>query len=285
MAKSATGESVLSRAVRIFDAFTPDERVLSVSQIARRARLHLATASRLISQLESHGLLDREPDRRLRVGVRMRELALRATPAPDLRNASTPFMADAHAVLGHHVQLAVLDGDEVLFVERLSAPGAVINHTRIAERLPLHASSSGLVLLAFGSGDLRERILAEPLRRYTARTLTDAAALRTALAEVRGQGYAYLPGHVHEDAVGVAVPIRLPAQHDARSVAVAALAAIVPVGTEAKIVVGVLSTAARGIGRTLEKPLDFRKIYRYRELRFVICPHPPMAWSSLLGWG
>jgi hypothetical protein len=52
--------------------------VLSVSQIARRARLHLATASRLIAELESHGLLDREPDRRVRVGVRMRELALRA---------------------------------------------------------------------------------------------------------------------------------------------------------------------------------------------------------------
>ena len=199
---------MLSRAVRIFEAFTPDERVLSVSQIARRARLHLATASRLIAELESHGLLDREPDRRVRVGVRMWELALRASPTLGLRNASMPFMQDAHAVLGHHVQLGVLDGDEVLFVERLSAPGAVINYTRIAGRLPLHASSSGLVLLAFGGRDLQERILAGPLRRYTASTITDAAALRAALAEVRRQGYAYLPGHVHEDALGVAVPIQ-----------------------------------------------------------------------------
>src|SRR6202041_3466399 len=100
MARSATGESVLSRAVRIFEAFTPDERVLSVSQIARRARLHLATASRLIAELESPGPLDREPDRRVGVGVRMRELALRA-PTLGLRNASRPFMEDAHAVLGH----------------------------------------------------------------------------------------------------------------------------------------------------------------------------------------
>jgi DNA-binding IclR family transcriptional regulator len=254
MARSATGESVLSRAVRIFEAFTPDERVLSVSQIARRARLHLATASRLIAELESHGLLDREPDRRVRVGVRMWELALRASPTLGLRNASMPFMEDAHAVLGHHVQLGVLDGDEVLFVERLSAPGAVINYTRIAGRLPLHASSSGLVLLAFGRRDLQERILAEPLRRYTASTITDAAALRAALAEVRRQGYAYLPGHVHEDALGVAVPIQLPAERDARTTAVAALAAIVPVGTEARTVVGVLTTAARGISRMLGDP-------------------------------
>src|ERR1700733_13094542 len=251
MARSATGESVLSRAVRIFEAFTPDERVLAVSQIARRSGLHLATASRLIAELESHGLLDREPDRRVRVGVRMWELALRASPTLGLRNASMPFMEDAHAVLGHHVQLGVLDGDKVTLMERLSATGAAIYCTRIAGRLPLHASSSGLVLFAFGPRELQERILAGPLRRYTASPIADDTALRAALAEVRRQGYAYLPGHVHEDALGVAVPITLPAQRDGGATAVAALAAIVPVGTEARAVVGVLSTAARGISRTL----------------------------------
>jgi DNA-binding IclR family transcriptional regulator len=90
MARSATGESVLSRAVRIFEAFTPDERVLSVSQIARRARLHLATASRLIAELESHGLLDREPDRRVRVGARMRELAQMARATDPVAFPSRP---------------------------------------------------------------------------------------------------------------------------------------------------------------------------------------------------
>ena len=90
MARSATGESVLSRAVRIFEAFTPDERVLSVSQIARRARLHLATASRLIAELESHGLLDREPDRRVRVGARMRELAQMARATDPAARPSRP---------------------------------------------------------------------------------------------------------------------------------------------------------------------------------------------------
>jgi len=246
MVRVATGESVLSRAVRVFEAFTPDEKVLSVSEIARRARLHPATASRLVAELQSHGLLARDPDRRVRVGVRMWELALRASPTLGLREASMPFMEDAHAVLGHHVQLGILDGDEVLFVERLSAPGAVINYTRIAGRLPLHVSSSGLVLLAFGSRELQERILAGPLPGLTRSTLTAPAALRTALAEVRRQGFAYLPGHVHPDALGVAVPVR-----GTRNAVAAALAAIMPVGTEANTVVGVLTTAARGITRTL----------------------------------
>jgi DNA-binding IclR family transcriptional regulator len=249
MARSASGESVLTRAVRIFEAFTPDETVLSVGQIARRARLHPATASRLIAELESHGLLARDPDRRVRVGVRMWELALRASPALSLREAAMPFLEDAHAVLGHHVQLGVLDGDEVLFLERLSAPGAVINYTRIAGRLPLHVSSSGHVLLAFGGRDLQERILAGPLPGYTAATLTSPAALRAALAEVRKQEFAFLPGHVHEDALGVAVPLRDPA-----GAVIAAVAAIVPVGTPRQAVTGVLTTAARGITRALASP-------------------------------
>ena len=176
---------MLTRVVRIFEAFTPDERVLSVGQIARRARLHPATASRLVAELAAHGLLARDTDGGVRVGVRMWELALRASPALGLREAAMPYLEDAHPVLGHHVQLGVLDGEEVLFLERLSAPGAVVNYTRIAGRLPLHASSSGQVLLAFGGRELQERILAGPLHRYTAATVTSPAALRAALAEVR----------------------------------------------------------------------------------------------------
>jgi DNA-binding IclR family transcriptional regulator len=236
--------------VRIFEAFTPDDTVLSVTQIAHRARLHPATASRLVAELEAHGLLAREPDRRVRVGVRMWELALRASPALGLREAAMPAMEDAHAVLGHHVQLGVLDGAEVLFLERLSAPGAVINYTRIAGRLPLHVSSSGHVLLAFGARDLQEQILARPLVRYTTHTLTDPAALRVALAEVRRQGFACLPGHVHEDALGIAVPVR-----DGNGAVIAALAAIVPVDTPRQAVTGVLATAARGITRALANPV------------------------------
>jgi DNA-binding IclR family transcriptional regulator len=75
------------------------------------------------------------------------------------------------------------------------------------------------------------------------------AALRGALAEVRRQEYACLPGHVHEDALGIAVPVR-----DGRAAVIAALAAIVPVGTPRQAVTGMLATAARGITRALANP-------------------------------
>ena len=105
------------------------------------------------------------------------------------------------------------------------------------------------MLLAFGQRELQERVLAGPLPRYTANTLVSPAALRAALAEVRRREFACLPGHVHEDALGIAVPVR-----DGNGAVIAALAAIVPVDTARQSVTGVLTTAARGIARALASP-------------------------------
>jgi DNA-binding IclR family transcriptional regulator len=240
---------VLTRAVRILEVFTVEEPALPVSEIARRASLHVATASRLVAELTGHGLLARQPDGRVRIGVRLWELAFRASPALTLREAAMPYLEDLHAIVGHHVQLGVLDGEQVLFLERLSAPGAVINYTRIAGRLPLHASSSGVVLLAHADRALQERVLAGPLQRYTPATTTSPDRLRALLADVRQRGAAQLDGHVHEDATGIAVPVR-----DRRGDVVAALSAIVPNDGQAHTRVPALMAAARGITRSLAGP-------------------------------
>jgi DNA-binding IclR family transcriptional regulator len=239
-------DSVLSRAARILEAFSQDEPALTVSEIARRSGLHIATASRLVAELVAHGFLGRDDDRRVRIGVRLWELATRASPALSLRTTAMPFMEGVHDVVGHHVQLGVLDGDEVLFLERLSAPHSVVNYTRIAGRLPPHATSSGLVLLACGPADLKERVLAGPLDAFTRHTPATPARLRAVLAEVRQQGYAYCPGYVHEEALGIAAPVR-----GGSGAVVASLAVIVPNTPAARETVPVVRTAARGISRAL----------------------------------
>ena len=245
--RTQNGESVLARVVRILEAFTPEEPALSVSEISRRTGLHVATGSRLIAELVSYGFLIRDAERRVRIGVRVWELATRAAPTLSLRNAAMPFMEGVHDVVGHHVQLGVLDGGEVLFLERLTAPAAVINYTRVAGRLPLHASSSGLVLLAHGPAELRRRVLDGSLHRYTPNTPANARQLRAVLAEVRRQGYAYCPGYVHPDVLGIAAPVR-----DARGEVVAALAVIVPNEPGASSVLSAVRAAARGASRALE---------------------------------
>jgi DNA-binding IclR family transcriptional regulator len=246
MPRVATGESSLARAVRILESFTAEEPELTVTELARRSGLHLATTSRLVRQLVEHGLLSRGPDREVRVGMRLWEVASRAAPTRSLRDAAMPYLEDLHAVVGHHAQLAVLDGDDVIFLERLSARDAVINYTRIAGRLPLHISSSGIVLLAYGPPELQARVLARPLERRTAATITTPERLRATLDEVRRQGYALLAGHVHPDATGIAVPVR-----NGLGEVVAALAVIVPNDSRAASAVPALLAAARGIGRSL----------------------------------
>lgn len=246
MSRTHTGESSLARAIRVLAAFGPDETVLSVSAIARRSELHVATASRIVAELVSHGLLERGPNRDVRIGVRLWELASRASPTLTLHQAAMPFLTDIHAVVNHHVQLGVLDGDDVLFIERLSARDPVINYTRIAGRIPLHASSSGQVLLAFGAAELQARILAGSLTAYTERTITNPDDLRRALDDVARRGYALLRGHIHPDAAGLAVPVFDPLNH-----VVAALSVIVPNDDHAAGYVPLLLAAARGIRRAL----------------------------------
>lgn len=245
MPRVHTGESALARAVRIVESFGLDDSTLTVSEIARRSGLHIATASRLIEELVGCGWLERE-NRRLRIGVRLWEVASRSSAAVGLRDVAMPFMEDLHAVVGQHTQLAVLESHEVLFIERLSATGAAINYSRIAGRLPLHASSSGLVLLAYGPFDLQERVIGRPMKVYTDKTIRTARQLRSALAGVRRQGYAFCAGHIYPETTGIAVPIQ-----DAQGAVIAAVALIVPNDASAYAQIPALQATARGISRVM----------------------------------
>ncbi|MFK0007820.1 IclR family transcriptional regulator [Paenarthrobacter sp. NPDC090520] len=249
MPRTQSGESVLSRAVRIVESFAAGDTGLTVTEIAKRSGLHIATASRLVEELCGLGWLQRDAKRRVMIGVRMWEVVSRASPTQGLREAAMPMMEDLHGIIGQHIQLGVMEGDDVLFVERLTAPGAVVNFTRVAGRLPLHASSAGLLLLAYAPTEQQEQILSKPLEVYTAQTISTAFQLRRALADVRQQGFAFLAGHIHPDATGIAVPVRNPTGR-----VVAALAAIVPNDDSARSRIAVLQAAAAAVSRSMAYP-------------------------------
>lgn len=246
MANSPSGDSATDRIVRILGTFTPTRTVQTTSEIGRRAGLPSSTAHRIVGELIAAGLLERDDARRVRVGMRLWELATRSSSALQLRQAAMPYMERVQARVREHTQLAILEQDEALFLERLSVPTAGSNITRVAGRLPLHASSSGLVLLAFGDEDLQERILAGPLVRLASATPIDPVAVRRKLAEVRLLGHAIAPGYIEDVSTGVAVPVR----QDARTV-VAALSVILPRDADPAFAVTELRSAARGLERTL----------------------------------
>ena len=245
MANSPSGESVITRVVRVLETFTADRTVQSASEIGRRAGLPGSTAHRLIDELVAAGILERDDERRVRLGMRLWELALRGSIALRLRQAALPHMEEVQAQVRQHTQLAVLEQEEALFVERLSHPEAGANITRVAGRLPLHASSSGLVLLAHAEPALRERVLAAPLSAVGPGTVTDPARLRRVLTEIRRAGLVVAPGSIEAVSTGVAVPVR-----DA-GVVIAALSVVLPRETDPAPSVRALREAARRIEAAL----------------------------------
>jgi DNA-binding IclR family transcriptional regulator len=249
MANSPSGESVLERTVRILETFTPERTVQSVAQLARRAGLASSTAHRLVDSLVETGLLERDDDRRVRLGLRLWELAMRGSEALRLRQAALPAMERVQSRIRQHTQLAVFAQGEALFLERLSSPHAGANIARIAERLPLHASSAGIVLLAHRPADEQERLITGPLAALTPETITHPEALRRKLAEVRRLGHAVMPGTVEAVAAGVAVPVRA-----AGGTVIAALSVVLTREQPPAPAIAVLRKVADDIRRSLGAP-------------------------------
>ena len=246
MANSRSGDSMTTRLVRVLDTFSAERTVQTVTDIARRAGLPTSTTHRIVDELVREGLLERDEGRRIRLGMRLWELALRGSMALRLRQAALPHMERVQTVVREHTQLAVLEQGEALFLERLSHPSAGANITRVAGRLPLHASSSGLVLLAHADPLVRERVLSSPLSPVSAETPTDPGGLRRLLARIRRDGYVVAPGTVESVSTGVAAPIR------DRGEVVAALSVVLPRGTAPDLAVDALARAATAIDADLK---------------------------------
>lgn len=249
MARSSAGRSVLQRAVAVLDAFDEGTQDLSVTEVAGRTGMPLSTCHRLLAELVGVGLLERLPDRRYRVGLRLWELAVRTPGALGIRELALPYLRQAHARLGQSLQLGILQGREMLYLERISTPDAVENFIKVGGRVPFHATSSGLVLAAFAEDAVREALLAEPLQPYANAPRPDPKALAHELAEIRAAGFKVTAGYINAIATSIAVPIFDPLGH-----AVATINAIVPTAEpHAAQVVDILRPTATAISRALNR--------------------------------
>jgi DNA-binding IclR family transcriptional regulator len=238
--------SLAARILSVLDAFTLDRPELTLTQVSRRAVLPLTTTHRLVGELEQAGLLERDARGRYRIGLRLWEIASTAPRALGLRDAALPFMEDLYEAMHENVQLAVRDGLDVVYLERISGRTAVPVLSRVGARWPLHATGVGLVLLAHAGAAVQEDVLSHPLQRFTERTITDPVRLRTVLADVRRTGSAVSDGQITLDAMSVAAPVRGP-----DGAVVAALSVVVPATEGPQRYVPAVVAAARGIGRAL----------------------------------
>lgn len=235
------------RLLAVLAAFDHEHPALSLTDISRRAGLTLTTAHRLVGALTEWGALERDESGVYHVGLRLWEIGTLAPRGLALRQLALPYLEDLYEATHENVQLAVQDGDEVVYTEWISGRSAVGVHIRVGARWPLHATGVGLVLLAHGDPDFQKRYCAGTLASFTPYTITEPAQLRRVLAEVRHTGVAVSSRQVTDDALSVAAPVR-----GRGGAVVAAVSVVVPqADTQVPVLAPAVRLAALGISRAM----------------------------------
>lgn len=214
--------SVIGRVRLILEAFGPDEASLSLSEISRRSGIPKASVHRLSRELLAWGVLERSGPE-FSLGMRLYELGSRVPLVRELRDNVRPFMADLQARVGETVNLGIMSGDDVLFVERASRFRQYPRQARLGGRIPLHCSSTGRVLMAFGPDTLLEQVMTRPMPRLTRATVTSKSLLREHVERARRLGYAEEREEVATGFAGIALPL-----FDHEGVAFGALSVVAP---------------------------------------------------------
>jgi DNA-binding IclR family transcriptional regulator len=182
----------------------------NVSSLARDAGLPRATALRMIQTLEQEGFLLRIPgDDRVLLGPELLRLARNTDEQLLLREVSGPVIGELVATIRETVTLSVIGPDGGLdVVHQVDAPAQLRPQSWVGQRFPLHASASGKVLLATYDDERLERLLLEPLTRFTPMTITTADALRAEVQRAREQRYAVAMDEEEEGLAGISTGIR-----------------------------------------------------------------------------
>lgn len=180
---------MLGRALDLLSAFRAGEADVGLAELSRRSRVSKPTALRLLRELADRSMVERTPGG-YRLGLGLFELGQTVPRQRDLQESAAPVLADLHRATGETVHLAVADGADVVYLQKLAAPGSPAIPSRLGGRMPAHCTGVGQVLLAFGPATLLDAVLATGLPRCTPRSVTAPGLLRERLVRIRERGWA-----------------------------------------------------------------------------------------------
>lgn len=208
---SDSGLSSVGNAARLLKAFLSREREIGVSELARRLGLGKSTVHRLLTTLVQEGLVERNPETgAYRLGLVMFELGQVVHSHMDLHGAVGPVLAALREETHEGCQVGVLDGHDVVYIDRLESSHSLRLFNETGRRVPVHTTSSGKVLLAYLPDADLERVLAAalPLTQMTPRSITDPDAFRAELDRVRARGWSEAVEEREVGVASIAAPIR-----------------------------------------------------------------------------
>ena len=208
MRQAYPGTQAVLRAVRLLKSFTPGRPTRGLAELSRESGLNRSTAYRLLTALESEGLLEREAEGEgWRLGGVVVTLGATALGATDLRAAAHVELTGLARSTRETASLEVRAADSVVVLEEAMGPHVVGTTPSVGERWPIHATSTGKAILAHLPGPELDDLLGCTLPALTPRTITDPAALRRDLVRVRERGYAAAVEELEPGYVAVAAPV------------------------------------------------------------------------------
>lgn len=196
----------LARGLTVIRAFDGEPAELSLAEVARRAEIPRAAARRFLRTLEQLGYVRATADARFLLTPRVLELGYGYLTSLSLPEIVQPHLDALSHQIGESVSVAVLDGDEIVYVARAAARRIMSVRITIGTRLPAFATSMGRVLLA-ALPDAESVLDDAELAHYTPRTRVDRADLSAELDRVRAQGWAMVDGELEEGLRSIAVPL------------------------------------------------------------------------------
>ncbi|GGU59553.1 IclR family transcriptional regulator [Lentzea flava] len=204
---SAAQVQSVDRAISVLELLAQGEA--GITEIAGELGVHKSTVSRLVSVLEARGLVEQLGERgKYAIGFGVVRLAGAATGRMDLTKLGQPVCQALADEFGETVNIAVHDAGVAINITQARGSAAVSAVNWIGQRTPLHATSSGKVLLAYLPLAERKRLVSLPLDAYTENTVVDPGKLLAELEVVASQGYAACFEELELGLHAVAVPVR-----------------------------------------------------------------------------
>lgn len=182
----------LERGLSVLSLFSNDTSELTLTEISRAADLNMTTSLRIASTLEAAGYLQRDPEtKRFRPGLKVLQLGFSALRSMDIRQTARPLLERLSRITGETASMSVLDGLEIVYIDRVrnrQILGVVLG---LGSRLPAHCVAMGKAMLAYLPGDQLKTLLnGAALEACTAHTIVDTTSLQVDLEKVRTRGYA-----------------------------------------------------------------------------------------------
>jgi DNA-binding IclR family transcriptional regulator len=199
--------SLLEKASLVLRTFDGDQPRLSLTEVVRRSGVPRSSAHRILDQLVQLRWLERE-GRDYRLGLGMLELGGLAAHHNRLRRAALPHLHALHELTGHLVHLTILDGTDIVHLERIGGADDTTVPSRIGGRAPAYCTGAGKVILAYSDPATVEQVIGKGMRPRTPNTLVRPESLRRELLAARRRGVAFDREESYRGVNCVAAPLR-----------------------------------------------------------------------------